>query len=341
MKKWISLLLVVILAMALAVPASAASYKVTTPKWVTIDGKISQDEWGKPLYKGITLEKAEKGEIDDQVTAWWYDTSNNADASVDIYLTHNDENIYVGCVIHNVDREVVTDSVPRLQMHFAFTLANYVKGTDVPHGMYQGQEYEHYTAYRVYLTADGQLGQQALAQGMTAKELYPNSDYMAVYDGKTRTMTYEVAVPFGYTKIKLQDSQDIVFSAVIALNQSGNSATGSVNGPNSILIGTAAANRGGAYNWAHKGHCVYVKLASPKKIEESRPEAEKQTSTNNWVDKQAESVDVNGEPYYDVTQAKAQSNLILWLSAGATVLGAGLIVLALLGGRKKKTGGGE
>lgn len=341
MKKWMSVLLVIVLSVFLAIPASAASYKVTTPKWVTIDGKITQEEWGKPLYKNLTLQQAEAGKVDDQVTARWYDTSNNGDASADVYLTHNDAYIFIGCVVRNVDRETVTDSKPWQQMHFAFSLANYVKGTDVPHGMYQGQEYEHYTAYRVYLAADGMLGQQALAQGMTAKELYPNSDYVVVYDAKTRTMTYEVAVPFGYTKIKLSDSQDIVFSAVIAFNQSGNSANGSVHGPNAILIGTAAANRGGAYNWAHQGHCVYVKLASPKKVEESKPKVENATTTKPSTNKQDETVEVIGEPNYEEGNPASQSNLIVWISCGVTVLGVALIVAALFCGRKKKTGEGN
>lgn len=335
MKKWICLCLVLILALGFAVPASAASYKVASPKWVTIDGKVSEKEWGKPIYKGVTLKKAEEGKVDDQVTAWWYDTTHNKDASFDLYVTNNDKYIGLACVIHNVDEDGYEKADWR-KMGFHFSLSPYDEETGVPHGMYQGKEYEHYTSYRIYQKADGSLVAQCRTQGMTMRDIYPNADYIAKYDPATRTMTYEVLVPYSYTKVVLGETEEMAFSATVALDYYSNSVSASTDGSNRFLIGTAAQLCGGAGKYAHKGHCIRIKLATKEQIDKVKPKSTQASYPQNTTIQDMDT-DFYSEPaFFEKVMLSVESNLILWISAGVGVACVITIVLVCLLGRKKK-----
>lgn len=337
MKKWICLLLVAVLAFALAVPASAATYSISSPKWgVTIDGKISKGEWGKAIYSGVSMNKAFKGQVDDQVTAWWFDTTNNKKTYFDLYATHNDKNLYFACVIHNVDREISTDAAVWQQMGFTFTVGKYVEGTDVPVKPYKGDMYEHYTGYRIYQKADGSLGMKTMTLGMTAYDLYANVDYTAVYNPTERTMTYEVAVPFAFTEIKPQEDEYFTFSAVIALDQYSNSVSGTVDGSNRFLIGTAAALCGGPENFAHQGHCIKIKLLDPQKVADSKPKTETTSTKVTYVPQ-----DIETDIYYDGEHqgfAVKTTRLIAIIASAAVILACVVaVVLVLVLDKKKKT----
>lgn len=338
MKKLGSILLIAIMALALAIPTSAASYTVSEPKWVNIDGKITQDEWGTPIYKGVTLQQAEEGTVDDKLTCWWFDGTNNSDAFFDLYLTHNDESLFVGCVIHNVDAETSTDAMAWQQMNFTFTVSDYHEGTDVRRIQYQGKEWEAYTGYRVYVTAQGKLSAQTLTQGLDAKSLYAGTDYQAIYNPKDRTMTYEVAVPFVYTHIDINKSQDIVLSAVVALDHYGNTVTGTIDGSNRWLVGTGAAFCGGAEKWAHKDQCIRIKLASPEKVLEHAPA---DSTPNAPAADYAEDlqIEISSEPEYSVITADAPIStplIIILASVAVVILCAIAVTVALVRDRNKK-----
>lgn len=335
MKKWICLLLVTILALALAVPASAASYEIATPRWVTIDGKISKGEWGKPIYQSISLNEALNDNIDDQITAWHFDTTNNKHAYFDLYVNHNDEAINLACVIHEVDKEISTDAAIWQQMGFTFTVGKYVEGTDVPRKLYQGQMYEHYTGYRIYQKADGTLGYKSMTLGMTARDLYAQKDYMAVYDSKARTMTYEVTIPFVYTEINPLEDEYMTFSAVIALDQYGNSVSGTVNGSNRWLIGTAAALCGGAENFAHEGHCIRLKLVSPEKVAEAKPKEGTSPTVSTVFPQDIEAEILYDDEFYGTADGAIRLTVLL-ISAAVVLLCILAVVITLILDRKKK-----
>lgn len=335
MKKWICVLLVTVLVLALAVPASAASYEIVTPKWVTIDGKIEKGEWGRPIYQSISLNEALNDNIDDQITAWWYDTTNNKHAYFDLYVNHNDEAINIACVIHEVDPEISTDAAVWQQMGLTFTVGKYVEGTDVPVKPFQGEMYEHYTGYRIYQKADGVLGMKSMTLGMTARDLYANKDYIAVYDSKARTMTYEVTIPFVYTEIDPLEDEYMTFSAVIALDQYGNSVSGTVNGSNRWLIGTAAAFCGGAENFAHQGHCIRLKLVSPEKVEEYRPAAGPNAPTSVTIPQDLSSDMLFDSEHYEGEDGKIRLTVLI-VCAAVVLLCILAVVTALILDRRKK-----
>lgn len=338
MKKIVSILLVAIMALAFAIPTSAASYTVSDPKWVTIDGKITQDEWGTPIYKGVTLQQAEEGKIDDKLTCWWFDSTNNQDASFDLYVTHNGEMLFVGCVIHNVDAETSTDAEAWQQMNFAFTVSDYHEGTDVRRIVYDDKNWEAYTGYRIYVNAQGKLKSQTMTQGLTAKTLYVGNDYQAVYDPKDRSMTYEVAVPFSYTNIDINKNQDIVFSAVIALNHYGNTVSGTIDGSNRWLVGTGTAFCGGAEKWAHKDQCIRIQLAAPEKVIENTPSDTVSEDPGVSYNKDLD-IEISSEPEYKIITADAPIStplIIILVSVAVVVLCAIVITVALVRDRNKK-----
>lgn len=338
MKKLVSLLLVAVMALAFAIPTSAAAYRVSDPKWVTIDGKITQEEWGNPIYKGVTLQQAEEGKVDDKLSCWWFDSTNNAEASFDLYLTHNDTNLFVGCVIHDVDAETCTDGYGWQQMNFAFTVSDYHEGTDVRRIQFEGKEYEAYTGYRILLNAKGKLAAQAITQGLTAKSLYPGEDYQAVYDPATRTMTYEVAVPFDLTYINPNTTKEIALSAVVALNMYGNTVSGTKDGSNRWLVGTGTAFCGGPENWAHQGQCIRIQLASPEKVLENTPSETIPNAPGMSYHKDVE-VEISSEPQYNaITSDEPISTplIIILASVIIVILCAVAVTVTLVRERNKK-----
>ena len=336
MKKWICLLLVAVLMFALAIPASAASYSPKTPKWVTIDGKISKNEWGTPIYQSITLNEALRDNIDDQLTAWWFDHTGNKKAYFDLYVNHNDENINIACVIHNVDRETSTDAAIWQQMNFTFTVAKYDEETTVPVMPYKGKMYEHYTGYRIIQQADGVLKAQTMTLGMTARSLYANVDYAALYDPTARTMTYEVALPFAYTEIKPETHDQFCFSAVIAMDQYSNTVSGTVDGSNRWLIGTAAARCGGAENFAHDGHCIQIKMIDPKKVEKAKPKVESPKATATIMPQDLDTdLEVVGK--FEAPENVSERWTIVIASAAVVLACVAVIVVVLILDKKKKT----
>ena len=338
MKKIVSLVLVAIMALAFAIPTSAASYTVSDPKWVTIDGKISQEEWGNPIYKGVTLQQAEDKKVDDVLTCWWFDATNNAEASFDLYLTHNDQNLFLGCVIHDVDAETCTDGYGWQQMNFVFTVSDYNEGTDVRHIKFEGKEYEAYTGYRILLDAKGRLTAQPITQGLTAKNLYAGEDYQAVYNPADRTMTYEVAVPFDLTYINPNTTKEIALSAVVALNQYGNTVSGQADGSNRWLVGTGTAFCGGPENWAHKGQCIRIKLVAPEKVIENMPSESIPNAPGMSYNKDVD-VEISSEPQYNaITSDEPISTplIIIFASVAVVVLCAVAVTVTLVRDRNKK-----
>lgn len=330
MKKTMAFLLLVILVVAFAVPSAAASYSVVSPKWVTVDGVINAEEWGSPLYEKVTLAQAQENTVDDTLTCRWYDTARDGEVTMDLYLTHDEANLYVGCAVQGVNAEVSTTDQPWQQMNFTFTLSDYHTGTDVRRVIDKGEEYEAYTGYRIYQTADGQPHAQTLTQGLTPLDLRAGRDYAALYDPATRTMTYEVAVPLASTSIAIDKNPDIAFSAVVALEHYHNTVSGDVDGSNRFLVGTGAADCGGAENWAHQGQCIRVRLIQSDQVAQVKQGQAEDVQDNGYA--QDLDIPIAAEPEYKIITADAPISvpLIIILASVAVVLGCAVAVTLTL-----------
>lgn len=279
MKRWVCLLLIAVTLVVFAIPISAASvptYSISTPKDIAIDGRVTEKEWGKPIYKNVTLKEAEERKIDDQLDAWWFDTLQNKQASFDLYATNNNVGVGFACVVHNVPPE--TDMENRLWklMNFTFTVSKWEDPGGVASVLQEDGRYEVYTGFRLCLMADGQMKQEVLTQSLKSYELFRGYDFQIEYDLNTHTITYEVLVPYRLTNIDPSKHDYIAFSAVIGLNFSGNSVNGLKNGSNRFVIGRAAATCGKVNNFAHKDQCIKIKLAPYEQV--SKLEAEKLAS---------------------------------------------------------------
>ncbi len=328
MKKITALLVLVILVAVFALPSAAASYSVAKPKWVTVDGVISAEEWGSPLYKNVTLAQARDKKIDDTLTCRWYDTDRDGEVTMTLYLTHDDVNLYVGCVLQGVDSEVSTTDQPWQQMNFTFTLSEYHPNTGVRRVVDQGKEYEAYTGYRIYQTADGQLHAQTITQGLDRQDLRAGRDYAVGYDQTTRTMTYEVAVPLKSTSLVIDKNPDMAFSAVVALEHYHNTVSGKTDGANRFLVGMGAADCGGAGNWAHQGQCIRVRLIGSDKVAQAK---EQHTAQDNGYAQDLD-IPIASEPEYKIITADAPTSvpLLIILASVIVVLACAVAVTLML-----------
>ena len=334
MKKWICLALVIISLFLLAVPtyaADAPTYKVDNPRWVTIDGKVSESEWGKPIYSGVSLKDAEAGNVDNRVSAIWFDSTNNQDTTFDLYVSNNDTNILVACVIHNVDPEISKITDMKKRMYFAFTFSKWDSKNDVYITMHKKEPYEQYCGYRIGVDAAGNFSGKALTQGHDPIELYRGHEYIAKYDVATRTMTYEAMVPYSNSNVDIQKDNVIAFSATINLNYDGNSVSNTSNGPNKFLVGKGTFMCGGKANYAHKDQCIKIELASHAQIEKytSKEETTTTTTTNNktTIDESPEIVTI---PERIANTVKESSPLVVTVTLASAVIALASIVMILI-----------
>lgn len=344
MKKWMCLLLAIIMLTSLVLPVSAASvptYSISAPKRIAIDGQVTEKEWGKPIYKGVTLKKAEERKIDDQLYAWWFDTLHNEQASFDLYATNNDIGVGFACVVHNVPPETTdTRSLWQL-MNFTFTLSKWEDPGGVPSIQKDDGRYEVYSGFRLNLMSDGQMKQQVITQGLTTYELFRGHDFQIKYDINTHTITYEVVVPYEVTNIVPAKNEYIAFSAVIALNFSGNSVSGYKDGSNRFIIGSAAALCGKANNFAHKDHCIKIKLAPYDEIAKwLNEDADTAVSEKTGVNINP---DLINTPQNEENLQTGSSDTVRWvllgISAVIILLCSVFLICMLIRTCKKKKGG--
>lgn len=317
----------------LSVSVAAASYTVAQPRRVVIDGVATAAEWGNPIYDHLTL--AQAATVDSVLTAQWFDKAQDNQAAFDLYVTNDEEAVYIGCVVYGVGREI-TSAAPEMGLHFAFTLSAYQENTGVRRVTQKGEEREVYTGYRLYQTADGRAQAQTISQAIPMRDLREGTDFAVVYDEAARTMTYEVAVALENTNISLKNEPDMAFSAVIGLEHYNNRVTGKVDGSNRFLIGKGAANGGGAKNWAHKDGCLLIHLVPLNKISIRIEE------TDTAVPAQAQDVDVPiaSEPEYKIITADAPVSvpLLIMLISVAVVLICAVAVTAMLVRERNRQG---
>lgn len=340
MKKWICFLLAVITCVCMVTPAQAAvvpTYKVNGPKWVTIDGKVSEKEWGKPIYKGVSLQAAQDGTVDTQVTAWWFDASNNQDTTFDLYVTNNDYGVAFACVVHNVPPEDSTDTTSWRLMSFGFSFSKWEPWSCVEIKNTDGVESEVYSAYRLQLLQDGRLKDTVLSQGTSKWNLYRGYEYQIKYDVTTHSITYEVIVPYAYTNLDLSKSNEMAFSALISLNRDGNTVNGAKNGSNRFLIGTGTANAG-AGKISHRANCIRIQLATNQDITKYIAENETITDTPHKLTHD-EVVEMYQGPRFD-QQENNEKSMVQWLVVGASaliVLVCTAVIILTVVSRKKKS----
>ena len=345
MKKIITVVLAIILCFALAAPAFAATYTAPAAKAITLDGAITEEEWGAPIFKGVGKSSAMDGSVDSLMTYWDFDPSYAGSETFDLYVNNDSQNIYLGLVMHDTAIDTASMGTNLWQhQNFTFTISTSM-GAGVPAIDFEGQNYEQYTGFRVGMKADGSVMCEVLTQGIDAVML-TDSQYKIVYDEANKTMTYEVAVPYGLTNIDLNNSASMALSAVLPVQFASNGASGATDGANRFLIGTAAAFCGGPGNYAHNDQTVIVTLngadavagitgnveeapAEEPEAEEAVPEEEAPATEDATVTNTTVTEKVERELVW-----KATPQIIIIIASGAVVILS--IVVILLSLKKKK-----
>ena len=270
MKKIGFCVIAVLAVLLLVMPVSATTYKAAEPAHVKIDGIVKADEWSGAIYKGVTFEKAEEG-VDKTLKCWWFDGDNDKDAAFDLYITNDNDNLYIACVVRNTDREKNNTGVDLWKhQNFTFSLSDWHDKTNVRIIDYQGEPYEAYSGYRLSLLSDGTMVCEPRIQGRATRELFPKKDFMIRYDEKARTMTYEIAMPINsaYTYLDIKEDTNMAFSAIVSMPYENNTCSAYQDGSNRFLIGMGTATSGNANNYAHKGNegSLKVQLNAPGRI---------------------------------------------------------------------------
>ncbi len=246
MKKLITLAMVLSLLLAMAVPAGAIAPNAANTRTVTIDGSITADEWGAPVWSG---NHESCWALNPTGWDYWQNTTAPADQTVNIYLTKDGDNIYLGVQLVNAagfDDACAAEADWWAHAHLNFTLAAYRQDTKVPRIEFNGEFYEQYSSYKMGLVNGTDKFVMCASQGMDTNNL-TDEMYDIGYDADTKTYTYEVAIPYEYTNIDLSKDGAVVLSMDL-----GDAPNGGVS--NRFHISTAAqlAENGlGAGNFAH------------------------------------------------------------------------------------------
>ncbi len=346
MKKLITVILAIILCFALSVSVFAGTFTAPEAKAITLDGVITEEEWGAPIMAGVNKASAMDGSVDPVMTYWDFDPSYGGSESFDLYVNNDAQNIYLGLVVNDtvIDPDSTGANLWQCQ-NFTFTFSTSMNN-GVPAIDFEGQNYEQYTGFRIGMLADGSCKTEVLTQGIDALDL-TDSLYKVVYDEANKTMTYEVAVPYvGFTNVDLNNSTSLALSAVISLPFASNGAD-AVNGSNRFLIGTGAAFCGGPGNYAHNDQTIIVTLngadavaavtpiapeepeAPEEAPEEEAPAVESEPETTTKTETTTVIEIVERELVWNYT-----TQIIIIIASGAVVVLS--IIVILLSLKKKK-----
>ena len=265
MKKIITVILAVILCFALAVSALAGDYTAPEAKEITLDGVVTEEEWGAPIFKGVTPINATNGSVDGLFDFWFFDNTYAGSENFDLYVNNDSENIYLGVIMHETEIDSTSMGANLWQhQNFTFTIAT-SEGSGVPSVDIGGEMHEQYTGFRIAMKANGSPICEVMTQGLDATPL-TDDQYRIVYDEANGTITYEVAIPYSLTNIDISKSTAMAFSAVLPLKYASNSVDAGVNGANRFLVGRAAAFCGGPGNFAHTGQTIVINLNGPDAV---------------------------------------------------------------------------
>ncbi len=221
---------------------------------VTIDGTITESEWGEPVIMTTPGHTAEN---------WTFHVTEPTYRSMyqqaKVYLTNDNDYIYVGVTLDVSDLDTTSTTATLGQMtlsaHMNFTIAQYNEDTTVPRTVFNEQEHESFTRVTMGLLNGTDPTCLVSAQGFSVAAAEAG-DYSITYDAKTRTYTYEVRVPFSKTNIDPTADMDMALSMSIGCTK--NTAASAFT--NRYLITSAALTAGGAGNFAHQDNALKFTL---------------------------------------------------------------------------------
>ncbi len=223
---------------------------------IRIDGKVSEEEWGTPIFRGVDVAACEKDAEDHFLFRG--DKNKAQGASWDLYLNYDASYFYAAAVVHGTQKESASlpDAQRWKQANFGIMFSRYTPGTTVPRIEFNGETYEQYTHYDYYLLAGGTALAVTANEGLDWIDQV-SADYQITYDEATQTLTYEVRIPHKVTNIAALGAGDqVAVSASVRLPSStGNGSTGGAL----FLFETAITDTRGAYQTPmHNGSATLI-----------------------------------------------------------------------------------
>ncbi len=209
MKKLLSVLLIIALALSLSIStiAADAEYKVSSkPDNIVIDGTVNADEWGEPVFSTTPDETLAK-----QPQGWdyWSFTPAPAGQRAEFYITNDSDYIYVAGKLIGAEKNLDCPSQDVIWQypHLVVTFGTYDEYIVCPQIEYQGAYYELYTCYTIGMIA-GEPATVCTSQGMTTVDL-DEGDYNMSYEDATRSYHYEMRIPMASTSLDIWKSDKI------------------------------------------------------------------------------------------------------------------------------------
>lgn len=168
---------------------------------ITVDGHISQTEWGAPVAV-LAPTSANFFNQDKE--------HNTPDQRAKVYLSNDDKYIYVGATLNRSDKGInFTGTSAWKYPLFWFTLSEWDDNTTVK----RVNGTEQYTSYRFNFAEPSVC--TTMSQNIAGNIALSDEDWKVVYDASTRTYTYEARIPLSATNIRYTESLDVAFSAQV------------------------------------------------------------------------------------------------------------------------------
>lgn len=210
MKRLITVILIVVLALSMNVFAQDAPYKAeANPENVVIDGVVGADEWGTPVFTttpDACLALQSKG------WDYWSFTPATPGQSVEFYITNDTDYVYVAGKMINAKKDLSCPSQDVLWQypHMVVTFGSYIEGMVCPQIEYQGAQYELYTCYSLGYVA-GEPFSVCTSQGINISDanLLTADDIGVTYDDATSTYHYEMRIPLNVTTLDIWSNDTI------------------------------------------------------------------------------------------------------------------------------------
>ena len=216
-----------------AAPAGVTVYcDPTAPAAITVDGKITAEEWGEPAAV-FTYQEVAKRQKD--WTAWlFFGTSSDAEnQSLELYARRDEKALYFAfrfANIHHIDYGYTAkDGWRHAGMKFVF--GAYDPETFIGNGVKDGQAYEQWLSYtfRMKYDVDADLFTPVIsAGGSIGQESYQKPEAAIFIDEDTYSYDYEVVLPYeDLYGVVTADTEELAMSfemtdARVAGKESGN-----------------------------------------------------------------------------------------------------------------------
>ena len=192
------------------------------PASMSMDGKITVSEWGEPIIVS-NPSFARQGVCD----YWDFDPAAMDDSqTARIWMTNDYDYVYIGATLDKSDYQTATTNAAGaplqnfMRPHFGVDFSQYDAANTVKRTEYQGDIYEQYTGFIVWMDDAGNEQIAIRTLGLPYVALAPE-DYAVSYDAATRTYTYELRVPYSMTNLDLMNNREAAVAFTLGTTYSG------------------------------------------------------------------------------------------------------------------------